>query len=335
MLESAIAVVTLASLILYALLGGADFGGGVWDLLASGPRAGRQRRLVADAIAPIWEANHVWLILVIVLLFTAFPRAFALMMTALHIPLTLMLLGIVARGSAFVFRKYDAKNDRVQRRWTRVFGIASAVTPFLQGMCLGALASGAIRVDGSRLLTGYLAGWTGAFAAACGLFALGLFTHLAAVYLTVDARGDAQLQEDFRRRALASGLLLVPLAGGVFLLARAGGAPAMFAGLTRWWAPWLLAATSACTAGAWVALWRRRYAWARAAAVGQAALILTGWAVAQYPHLIVPDVTIWNSAAPAITLRLLAWALGIGALALFPSLFYLFRIFKGRRTGPG
>src|SRR4051812_5378836 len=116
MLEIVIALVTLASLILYALMGGADFGGGVWDLLAQGPRAARQRKVISDAIAPIWEANHVWLILVIVLLFTAFPGAFAAMMTALHIPLTAMLVGVVLRGSAFVFRKYDAKDDHVQRR---------------------------------------------------------------------------------------------------------------------------------------------------------------------------------------------------------------------------
>src|SRR5881628_446364 len=113
-LETILAVVTLVSLILYALMGGADFGGGVWDLLAHGPRVRRQREAIADAIAPIWEANHVWLILVIVLLFTGFPRGFATMMTALNIPMTLMLLGIVLRGSAFVFRKYDVK----QRRWS-------------------------------------------------------------------------------------------------------------------------------------------------------------------------------------------------------------------------
>src|SRR5687767_13817299 len=144
MLEAVIAIVTLASLILYALMGGADFGGGLWDFFARGPRAARQRKIIADAIAPIWEANHVWLILVIVLLFTAFPVAFAAMMTALHIPLTVMLVGIVLRGSAFVFRKYDTKDDHVQRRWNAVFGISSLVTPVLQGICLGALAGGLI-----------------------------------------------------------------------------------------------------------------------------------------------------------------------------------------------
>lgn len=334
MLEVVIAIVTLASLILYALMGGADFGGGVWDLLARGPRAGRQRKLISDAIAPIWEANHVWLILVIVLLFTAWPAAFAAMMTALHIPLTAMLVGIVLRGSAFVFRKYDAKDDRVQRRWSRVFGLSSVLTPILQGMCLGALASGAIRVEQGVVTTGFVAGWTGMFAVGCGFFALGLFAFLAAVYLTVDAAGDREVQEDFRRRAIGAQFALVPVAVLVFLAARHGGAPEMYRDLTRWWAPLLLASTSCCAVAALAALWSRRFRIARAAAIGQVTLILAGWSSAQFPHVILPDVDIFTHAAPPITLRLLVIALALGALVLLPSLYYLFRVFKSRDAGP-
>jgi cytochrome d ubiquinol oxidase subunit II len=132
MLETLLAALMLAALVLYALMGGADYGGGMWDLLASGPRAHRQRHAIVEAIAPIWEANHVWLVLVIVLMFTAFPRAFSAIMIALHIPITVMLIGIVLRGSAFVFRKYDSTDDAVQRRWSTVFGIASFFTPFFQ-----------------------------------------------------------------------------------------------------------------------------------------------------------------------------------------------------------
>src|SRR5438445_1335445 len=133
MLELIFAIFILASLIIYALMGGADFGGGMWNLLAFGPRAQRQREAIADAIAPIWEANHVWLILVIVLLFTGFPTGFASMMTALNIPMTVMLLGIVLRGSAFVFRKYEVENAH---HWRTVFGIASFLTRFVNGMIL-------------------------------------------------------------------------------------------------------------------------------------------------------------------------------------------------------
>jgi cytochrome d ubiquinol oxidase subunit II len=146
----------LVSLILYALMGGADYGGGMWDLLASGSRAQRQRHAIVEAIAPIWEANHVWLILVIVLLFTAFPRGFSTMMIALHIPITAMLIGIVLRGSAFIFRKYDSTGDAVQRRWSTVFGVASFFTPFFQGLTLGALTTGDIRLAGDRVATGSL-----------------------------------------------------------------------------------------------------------------------------------------------------------------------------------
>lgn len=332
MLETLIALVTLAALVLYALMGGADFGGGVWDLLARGQRAARQRKLISDSIAPIWEANHVWLILVIVLLFTAFPRGFAAMMTALHIPLMAMLLGIVARGSAFVFRKYDSKDDAVQRRWSLVFGVSSLVTPFLQGLSLGALASGTIRTEGARVKTGFFAGWTEPFAIACGLFALALFVFLAAVYLTVDADQDRDVQEDFRWRGLISGIALAPIAAAVFFAARAGGAPQMYHDLTRWWAPYLLLATSGCAVTALVALARRRYRLARIAAIGQVTLILVGWGSAQFPHVIMPDLDIYNHAAPEITLRLLVIALGLGALVLFPSLYYLFYVFK--RRGP-
>lgn len=330
MLASIIAVITLGSLSLYALMGGADFGGGFWDLVARGPRGQRQRKAITDAIAPIWEANHVWLILVIVLLFTAFPRGFAAMMTALHVPLMVMLVGIVLRGSAFVFRKYDSKDDAVQRRWNLVFGLSSVVTPVVQGMCLGALASGAIRVRDGEVLTGFFAGWAEPFALTCGAFALGLFAFLAAVYLTVDTREDRDVQEDFRRRAITTELALLPLAAAVFFASRAGGAPQMYSDLTRWWAPLLLLATSGCALTALVALFRRRYPLARVAAIGQVTLILVGWSSAQYPHVIIPDVNIYDDAAPEVTLRLLVIALGIGAIVLFPSLYFLFRVFKAR-----
>src|SRR5689334_4196758 len=130
-LPALVAGAIATSLNIYAVTGGADFGGGAWDLLASGPRRREQRALVGEAIAPIWDANHVWLILVVVLLFTAFPPVFARLMTLLHIPLTLMLLGIVLRGSAFTFRSYDSKRDTVQRRWGRIFSLASTGTPLL------------------------------------------------------------------------------------------------------------------------------------------------------------------------------------------------------------
>ncbi len=327
-LEDLIALVTLVSLILYALMGGADFGAGVWDLLARGPRALRRREIIVDAIAPIWEANHVWLILVVVLLFTAWPAAFAAMMTALHIPLTAMLLGIVLRGAAFVFRRYDSKRDKVQRRWSHVFGVASVFTPFVQGMILGALATGEIRVADGVVTTGFFAGWLTPFALSCGGFALVLFAFLAATYLTVDAARDPEVQNDFRQLALGSGIALLPVAVVVLFTSRQG-APEMYRDLMTWWSPVLLGWTILFAATALAALWRKRYGLARVAAIGEVASILFGWCVAQFPHLIYPDLTITNTAAPLPTLRLLIVALGLGGIVLFPSLFYLFRVFKG------
>ena len=329
MLELVVAIAMLLSLIFYALMGGADFGGGMWDLLASGPRAVRQKIAVAAAIGPIWEANHVWLILVVVLLFTGFPSGFTAMMTALNIPTTVMLVGIVLRGSAFIFRKYDAGVDAVQRRWGLVFGVSSIVTPFFQGMIIGALATGRIRVANGQVVTGFFAGWLTPFALSCGLFALGLFAFLAATYLTVDTKDQPDLQNDFRVRALGAGVLLAPLAAAVFLTS-IHGAPELFEGLTDWWAPLLLAWTSLMAATALLALWRRWFVLARLAAIVQVTLILLGWCLAQYPNLVTPDVTVENAHAPKITLRLLIIALGSGAIILLPSLAALFHLFKGK-----
>ena len=138
--------VLLAGIVLYALLGGADFGGGIWDLLARGSRADHQRQEIARAIGPIWEANHVWLIFSLVAAFTVFPKVFAIVCIALYIPLSLALLGIVLRGAAFVFRAYAHDVTLAQQGWGGVFAISSTVTPVFLGMCAGAVASGKIRV---------------------------------------------------------------------------------------------------------------------------------------------------------------------------------------------
>jgi cytochrome d ubiquinol oxidase subunit II len=327
MLETLIAAIMLASLILYALMGGADYGGGMWDLLAFGGRAQRQRHAIVEAIAPIWEANHVWLVLVIVLLFSAFPLAFSTIMTALNIPITAMLIGIVLRGSAFMFRKYDSTNDAVQRRWSTVFGVASFFTPFFQGLTMGALTTGNIHLVGDRVTTGFFAGWLTPFALACGLFALALFAFLAATYMTVDTRSEPDLQDDFRLRAIWAQIGLILLAIIVFITSK-NGAPLMYRGLTNWWAPILLGWTVLSAITAFLALWFRGFHLARTAAVVQVTCVLVGWALAQFPHLVTPDVTIQNAAAPESALKPLLIALGAGAVVLLPSLLYLLQIFK-------
>jgi cytochrome d ubiquinol oxidase subunit II len=317
-----------AALVLYAVLGGADYGGGVWDLLASGPRAQQQRRLIETAIGPVWEANHVWLIFMIVLLFTAFPPAFAALSTALHIPLTLMLLGIVLRGTSFTFRQYDRQEDPVQRRWGRLFAISSVFTPLMLGICIGTISTGDIRVQDGVVASGFLRPWLGLFPFAVGLFAIALFAFLAAVYLTVETEDEA-LREDFRRRAWGAAVAVGALALTVYLLSHQA-APLVRAGLTeRPWSWLLQIVTGFFAVGAIGALWRRRFHLARVLAAGQVALILTGWALALYPFLVPPDISITQAAAPLSVLRPVLWGTGIGLLILVPSFLYLFRVFKG------
>jgi cytochrome d ubiquinol oxidase subunit II len=319
----------IASLVLYALLGGADYGGGVWDLFAFGPRAREQRKLIAEALSPVWEANHVWLILVIVILFTAFPPAFAAIATALHIPITLLLIGIVLRGTAFTFRTYDIQRDDVQRRWSLVFSMASIITPILLGTTLGAIASGTITVEDGTVTSGFFNSWLAPFPIAVGFFALALFAFLAAVYLTLESQ-QRELQDDFRKRALLSGVVVGLLALTVFLLAKTG-APTVRAGISRTgWALALHFFTAIFALSAFYTLWTRRYRLARIFAAGQVTLILLGWAFAQYPHLVEPNITLASAAAPRITLQLLLAALVAGAILLFPSYYYLFIIFKAK-----
>ncbi len=321
----------------YVLLAGADFGGGVWDLLARGPRRAEQRRLISDAIAPVWEANHVWLILAIVILFTCFPAAFARLSVVLHIPLTLMLIGIVLRGSAFVFRAYDTSGDATQQRWGIVFAVASTITPVLLGVCIGAVTSGAVGraavEPGASFADVYVRPWLAPFPLGVGVLALALFAFLAAVYLTVEAR-DPPLREDFRRRALGAAVAVFVVAFGVLALAHAE-APAMATALTG--APWALAfhlTTGAAALAAIAALWRRAWRVARAASAVQVSCILWGWLAGQFPYLVPPSLTIDAAAAPGRTLRLVLWGLAAGAVVLFPSLYYLMRVFKGTPAGP-
>ena len=333
----AAALVIAAALNVYVLSGGADYGGGVWDLLARGPRSERQRELVAHAIGPIWEANHVWLILAIVVLFTGFPPAFARITTVLHVPLLLMLLGIVARGAAFSFRSYGSPRGSrgdIQRHWGRVFAVSSLLTPLLLGVTLGAIASGRVRAEVTDASV-FFTSWWGLFPWTVGLFALVMFAFLAAVYLTVEAQ-EEDLREDFRRRALASGVLLGGMAA-LALVAAGLEAPELLHDLTRTSWSWALhAATAAAALATLAALWRRRYRLARIGAVAQISLILWGWAFSQFPHLVKPDLTIWDAAAPAVTLRLLLIALAAGTVVLLPSFLYLFRVFgKVRRTSGG
>ncbi len=322
----------LLSLIAYALFGGADFGGGVWDLLARGARADAQRETIAHAIGPIWEANHVWLIAAVVLLFGGFPAAFAQIATRFHIPLTLLLIGIVLRGTSFVFRTYDAPDAR--RGWGRVFAISSLFSPVLLGVLIGAISMPLpAPLPDASFRTLYVDPWLHVFPVLVGLFALAQFAFLAAVYLCVEARG-AELREDFRRRALGCALAVAGL--GIAVAALAGTtAPAFAADLLRARGALAVLATTALLACATFALlWLRRYVAARLCAAAQVAAILLGWGLAQHPYLIAESLTLHEAASPPRVLRLLLIAFACGSALLLPALAYLLRTFKGGLLGP-
>ena len=314
----------------YLVMAGADFGGGVWDLFATGPRRKRQRALIAESIGPIWEANHVWLILAVVLLFVCFPPAFARLSVSLHIPLTLMLVGIVLRGSAFTFRTYDRQSDDVQQRWGLLFSWASLVTPVLLGVVAGTIAAGDVvaRPSGT-FIEAYVRPWLHPFPLAIGVLALSLCAYLAAVYLTMET-DDPDLQDDFRVRAFGAGIAVFVAAMVALVLARRH-VPLVWQGLTESaWAPGYQVVVGGLALLTFTALWQRRYRMARVAAPVQAVLILGGWALCQYPYLVPPDLTIAGAAAPAVTLELVLAALALGFVVLVPSLIYLFRVFKSR-----
>lgn len=321
-----LAAAMLGSLVLYALLGGADFGGGVWDLLSFGPRAADQKRLVANAIGPVWETNHIWLIVAVVVLFTGFPRAFAVISTSLFVPVTLLLAGIVLRGAGFAFHSYRLHEAGESGRWGTVFAGASLLCPLLLGVTVGAMSSGRIRAE-SLLFTGDTAAWLAPFPASVGLLALALFSYVAAVYLVLETP-DPDLQDDFRARALWSAAATAFLSVLVPVLARSG-APGFYRALTGsdWSVP-LVIMTGTSALGAYVSLRLRVHRLARACAALQAALVVIGWGLAQFPCLVRPDVTVYGAAAAPAMLRLLVYALAAGAVFLFPSIFLLFRVFK-------
>lgn len=332
-LPEVIAGLMVVALNAYALTGGADFGGGVWDLLASGSTRAAQREQIATSLAPVWEANHVWLIVVVVVMFTAFPLAFQQIMIVLHIPLSIMLIGIVLRGSAFVFRAYGARTESGRARWGTTFAIASVVTPIVLGVVVGALATGDVGAAASRVASGaftfrevFVASWLGLFPMAVGLFALALFAFLAGVYLAYGAQ-DAELRDVFRRRALGSAIAVFVLAAAA-LIASHTEAPRIARGVAG--SPWALplhVLTAIAAIGAIVALVRRSYGLARVAAAAQVTFILWGWVLSQYPYIVPDTATIRDSAAPRPTLVLLFMGLCAGTLILAPALRYLFRLF--------
>ncbi|WP_209022033.1 cytochrome d ubiquinol oxidase subunit II [Nocardioides sp. 503] len=307
----------------YALFGGADFGSGFYDLTAGGAVKGAELRTLVDhSIGPVWEANHVWLIYVLVMWWTAFPETFASTMSTLILPMLLALLGIVLRGASFAFRKYAGTLGQA-RLFGAVFAVSSVVTPFFLGAVAGAIASGRVPATGRGDLW---SSWLNPTSLFGGAIAVGTCAFLAGTFLTADAvrSGAERLSEELRRRTLAVGVVtgavvfaaLVPLTRD---------APTLTDGLAGRAAPLVVLSGLAGTATL-VLLVRRRPAVARITALGAVAAVVLGWGVAQYPYLLVDEITIADAAGAPATLRALLVAVVLAGVIVVPALTYLFRL---------
>ena len=325
MLADLAAVLTLTGLTAYVVLGGADFGAGFWDLTAGGPERGAPvRAMIKRGMSPVWEANHVWLIFVLVLLWTAFPKAFGSITSTLAFPLFLAALGIVLRGGAFALKGHAATIAEA-RALGATFALSSVLVPFFLGTAAGAIAAGEVP-EGNAAGDAW-GSWTGTMALFVGVLAVVAGAHLAAVFLGADSEraGRPELVRAFRARALGSGVVAGALALAGLAVVNSD-APDLYDGLTS-------GAGLACVIGSGLAgvvtlalVWRARFEVARYTAAAAVAAIVAGWAVAQEPYLLPPDLTVREAAAPDATLLALVIAAGVGLALLLPALAWLFRL---------
>jgi cytochrome bd ubiquinol oxidase subunit II len=329
-------VVLWWGLIAYAVLGGADFGAGVWALFAFGRQAERQREFINHALGPVWEANHVWLIFLIVGLFNVFPSAFASLSIALFVPFTLALVGIVLRGAAFIFRYY-AIDERgpFARVWARVFSVSSLLTPFFLGAGAAAVASGHLLADNGTAQAGRFASWTSPFALTIGAMAVTLCGTLAAVYLAEEASQaqDTELMQVYRMRALIAGAVTA-IFGAVGLYFSTIYAPLLWAGMLLRAIPVVIATMIIGMATA-LSLYLRYYRRARVMIIAETAFLLGSWGLSQYPYIIPPHVTIDAAANEPYVITTLLICIAIGLVILIPSLYYLYSVFKLSYPVPG
>lgn len=315
------AVILFAGVVLYAVFGGADFGAGLWDLTAGGAARGRRPRALIDrALAPVWEANHVWLIFCLVVLWTAFPSAFAALMTTLFIPIGLAAFGIIVRGAGFAFRKVAVQTSE-QRASGALFAISSVLTPYFFGTVAGGIASGRVPPAGHG---DAISSWVNPTSILGGALAVATCAYLAAVFLTAEARDRdlPDLEAWFGRRARASAIVTGAIAlAGVFVLH--ADAHRLFVELIGR-AVAFVVVSAVAGLGALVLLGRARPAVVRVLAVVAVAAVVSGWGVAQYPYLLGTHTTITEAAAPPATLWSIVVVFGAAALLVVPSLGMLY-----------
>jgi cytochrome bd ubiquinol oxidase subunit II len=316
------AIILMAAITAYAIFGGADFGAGFWDLVAGGTkRGGRPREVIDHAIAPVWEANHVWLIFAFVLLWTCFPEAYASITLTLFVPLTLAALGIVLRGASFAFRKAVSRT-RDRRNFGAAFAVSSVLVPYCFGAVVGGIASGRVPAGGK-------AGdpwnsWVNPTSVLGGVLAVCLTAYLAAFFLVSDADrlSDDEMVAYFRRRATAAAVATgVVAVTGIFVLA--GDADYLFDGLTSRALP-LVVLSAACGLAALALVARAARRGARLAAVGAVTGVVLAWGVAQWDYLLPPSLTGSQAAAPTGTIVAVIVATALAAVLIVPGFALLY-----------
>jgi cytochrome d ubiquinol oxidase subunit II len=308
---------------LYAIFGGADFGAGVWDLFAgSGERGDRVRGQIDRSIGPVWEANHVWLIFVLVVLWTAFSTAFSAIMTTLYIPLALAALGIVLRGAGFAFR--HALPGPIQQPASRVFGIASVLTPFFMGTVVGAIASGQVPAGGDGDPT---SSWTGFLPLTTGVLFVLVAAYTAAVFLVRDsgAAGEGELRTYFERRALIAAVI-AGAAAVVGVIALHADGRYVYDGLTSWPGIALVILSGICGLIALGLLVTGRNFGLRVAAVGAGTAVIWGYFAAAFPYILPTSLSISGAAGPSATLTAVIIVFGAAVVLVIPSLALLYTL---------
>ena len=325
----AVAAVLWVAAMLYAILGGADFGAGLWDLIAGNARRGaRPRAFIDRVLTPVWEANHVWLIFMLVVMWTAFPEAFAAIMSTLYIPLSLAALGIVLRGAGFAFR-HVVRGLPGQRAMGATFAISSVVTPFFMGTVVGAIASGRVPADGSGDL---VTSWLNITSVTIGVLLVATCAYISAVFLWNDARGmgEPDLERYFHARAIAAGVVTGAIAVLGLIVLRSH-ARELFDDLVSDALP-LVLLSAACGIATLVQL-RRSGRGTRVLAAGAVAAVIWAWGVAQSPYLLPGSLTIDQAAAPDATMTALFLVFGAALLVVVPAIALLLTLHQRSLLG--
>jgi cytochrome bd ubiquinol oxidase subunit II len=325
-------ILILAGLVGYSVLAGADFGAGFWTL-PQGRLTDRVREHAHRAMAPVWEANHVWLIFVLVIAWTSYPTAFASLISTLSIPFFIAAVGIILRGSTYVFRS-AVGTTRTGAAADLIFAVASIITPFALGAAVGGIASG--RVPVGNAAGDLVTSWLNPTSAMIGAIAVFSGAYLAAIYLAADARriGDAELEEAFRRRALGAAVAAGAIALAALPVVR-DDAPRLYHGLTHGGGLACVIVSAVAGLVTIALVWVRRFGLSRVTAAAAVAAIVAGWAVAQNPYLLPTYLTVEDAASPHATLISIIVSAVLAAILLLPSLSLLYGLLLGGRFDPG